>query len=150
VKRILLAAALLLLSATLAAEAMTTADLAWLGGHWSHEQNESWVEETWSDPRGGLMLGTNRGGKGGLARGFEFLRIHAGADGTLTYWASPNGAPPTPFSLSEASATHAVFVNPDHDYPVRIEYRRDGDTLTATISGAEGARPMSWTFTRRP
>jgi hypothetical protein len=28
-----------------------------------------------------------------------------------------------------------VFENLEHDFPQRIEYQRDGDRLTATISG---------------
>jgi len=39
-------------------------------------------------------------------------------------------------------AIGALFVNPDHDYPQEIRYRRDGNRLIATISllGGEDAR----------
>lgn len=120
--------------------------LAWLAGHWISEQDGRWTEESWTPPRGGLLLGVNRSGSGNRAGAFEFLRIAEDADGTLAYWASPSGAPPTRFVLAELTDQRVAFENPANDYPVRIEYRRDGDRLTATISGAGGIDPMQWTF----
>lgn len=132
-----------------AGDAVTVDRLAWLSGTWAAEQNGRWTEEHWTAPRGGLMLGVNRNGSGEAARGFEFLRIQAGADGVVTYWAAPAGQAPVPFRLS-ASTDHSVtFENPQHDYPAVITYRRDGDRLQATIAGPGGARPMSWTWQRR-
>lgn len=147
--RMLIAGALLLLSSASTA-ADRVASLGWLAGHWSSEQDDRWTEEFWSDARGGVLLGVNRSGRGEQARAFEFMRIAADADGRVAYWASPAAAPPTRFALTESSAAHAVFENPAHDYPVRIEYRREGDRLTATIYGPDRANPRSWNFTRTP
>lgn len=132
-----------------ASAAPAIAELGWLAGHWSSERDGRWTEELWTDPRGGVLLGVNRSGVGDVASAYEFMRIAADADGEVAYWASPAGAAPTRFALVEASATHAVFENPAHDYPVRIEYRRDGEVLMATISGPDGGDPRSWRFERR-
>ena len=80
-------------------------DLAWMAGQWSREEGERWTEESWTFPRGGVMLGHSRSGRGDALREFEFLRIAAGADGVfggghgrciaemLPHWGScqPNG-----------------------------------------------------------
>jgi hypothetical protein len=53
--------------------------------------------------------------------------------------ASPQGrAPATPFRLVEIGPGRAVFANPEHDFPRRIEYLRDGDGMTVRVSGAGG------------
>lgn len=123
--------------------------LGWLSGDWVSEANGRWTEEQWSEPRGGLMLGLGRSGKAGRAMGFEFMRIAIDADGGVVFWGSPGGSAAVPFKLVEASATTVTFANPQHDFPKRISYRRDGDLLTATVTGDEPAKAQSWTYRRR-
>lgn len=126
-------------------------DLAWLSGRWETAgEGGRWTEEMWSAPRGGLMLGASRSGEGGAVREFEFLRLQAGEDGILTYLAQPGGrAPAVPFRLARSDAASATFENPTHDFPQRIRYQRDGETLTATISAIDGSNAMSWSYRRR-
>lgn len=123
--------------------------LGWMSGAWISESKGEWVEEHWTSPRGGVLLGSNRSGKGAKATGFEFMRIAKDADGALTYWASPSGNAPVGFKLFSSTPNQVAFENPANDYPTRIVYRRAGETLHATISGPEGKNPMRWTF-RRP
>ena len=125
-------------------------DLAWMSGRWESVSGDRWVEEIWSAPRGGTMFGISRTGEGGSLREFEFLRLQRGEDGVLAYFASPGGRAPVAFRLSETSGTGATFDNPAHDYPQRITYRRDGETMRATISASDGSNAMSWTFRRLP
>lgn len=120
--------------------------LEWLSGAWTSESGDKWTEELWMAPKGGVMLGTNRSGEGGRATGYEFMRIAADETGAISFWGSPAGAPPVAFRLISLKNGEAVFENPAHDYPVRIVYRREGDRLTGTVSGAGGSNPMSWTF----
>lgn len=124
--------------------------LAWLSGSWGMERGGRWSEEHWLAPRGGVMLGVGRSGKGEASAEFEFLRIQADADGAVAYWAMPGGAPAVPFKRVESGERSVVFENPAHDFPTRIAYRRDGDTLHATISGPDGADAASWTWQRLP
>jgi hypothetical protein len=138
--------------------------LDWLAGHWEEMVDEgphswSWTVETWTPPRGGVMLGTNLSGKGfqhamtldmgSTADSYEFMRIAYGEDGAVYFYASPGGAPASAFKLVRADAGEAVFENAAHDYPQRVAYRRDGDTLTGTISLIDGSRTRSWRFRRR-
>lgn len=120
-------------------------DLAWLAGHWRQEAGGTLTEELWMPARGGVMLGLNRSVRGERKAAFEFLRLETDGQGVV-YLASPGGAPPTAFRLTAADASHAVFENPEHDFPKRIEYRLDGDTLSASISGDKPG--PSWAFRR--
>ena len=145
--RMLVASLALVLVA--ASPAATVDDLAWLAGQWASEADGRWTEESWSTPRGGVMIGYSRAGRGDGLREFEFLRIAAGEDGGLAYLAQPQGQAPVAFRLVRRDAASATFENGAHDYPQRIAYARSGDTLTATISAIDGSKARSWTYNRR-
>ena len=127
----------------------TVADLAWLSGHWIHQDGDRVSEEVWIAPRGGVMLGVNRSVRGTDRVGFEFLRIAETKDG-VTYFASLGGKPPTPFLLTHVDESAATFENADNDFPQRIRYERENDALTATIDGTIGRekRMLTWTWRR--
>jgi hypothetical protein len=132
------------------AQRANVSSLAWMSGAWAEETPRGWAEERWSPPRGGVMLGTGLSGRGDAVRDYEYMRIAADADGTISFWGSPRGRTPVPFRLVSASATQAAFENPRHDYPTRIAYRRAGDTLVATISGPNGVNARSWRYKKAP
>jgi hypothetical protein len=146
-KAILAMAAAVMLAA--ASPAAKVEDLGWLAGQWVREEGDRWTEESWTAPRGGVMLGHSRSGRGDGLREFEFLRVQAGADGVPAYIAQPGGRAPVAFALVRRDASSATFENAAHDYPQRIHYARTGDTLTATISLIDGSKPMRWAFRRR-
>lgn len=142
----LLGAAATALGPARASGELELASVAWMTGHWMQEKGGGTVEELWLPPRGGMMLGLNRTSRSAGKGSFEYLRIAQSAEGKVVYWASPGGGLPTPFELVEADGTHAVFSNPEHDFPKRIEYRLDGEKLTASIAGDTPG--PSWTFVR--
>jgi hypothetical protein len=146
-KRLMIAGAALLLMAQASPPRVDA--LGWLAGRWLAEANGRWTDESWSAPRGGVMLGHSRSGRGETLREFEFLRLAADADGTLAYFAQPGGRPPVAFRLVASEGTSATFENPGHDFPQRIRYVRDGESLTATISRIDGSNAMSWRFRRQ-
>jgi hypothetical protein len=120
----------------------------WMSGDWLREEGAAWTEEHWSRPRGGLMLGTGRSGRGDRVRSFEYMRIGRDAEGQLTFWGSPEGAPAVAFRAVTVRDNEMIFENPAHDFPTRVAYRRTGDIMTATVSGPGGANPQSWRFRR--
>lgn len=142
-------AAVLAVLLVAASPAARVDDLGWLAGDWVREDGERWTEESWTAPRGGVMLGVSRSGRGEALREFEFIRIAAGEDGAISYIAMPQGGAPVAFALVRHDTASATFENPAHDYPQRIVYARDGDTLTATISAIDGSKPRRWTSRRR-
>ncbi|MEO1046187.1 MAG: DUF6265 family protein [Pseudomonadota bacterium] len=113
------------------------ADFGWISGCWDNGKGD---REIWSQPEGDMLFGHAVTLKQGKATFFEQLRIDArGAE--ITYFASPNGAAPVRFALVERGPKSATFINPDHDFPQRIAYWRDGDDLVAVISLANGSQP---------
>jgi hypothetical protein len=141
--RLILAAALLIGAAPPGPKAP-----AWLAGAWETEQAGSWTEERWTPPRGGVMLGTSLSGKGQSATWFEYMRIAPDEADMLHFYGSPQGKPAVAFRVESAAADSIVFVNPAHDFPTRISYRRAGDRLVATVSGPGGANPQTWNYRR--
>jgi hypothetical protein len=124
--------------------------LAWMAGAWAGEKDGVAMEEVWTSPRGGALLGLHRDVKGGRLLSWEFLRIQA-TDAGVVYFASPRSAPPTPFKLVEAGDRRVVFENKAHDYPQRILYWVDAKgALHARIEGPQGGRTVSeeWVWTK--
>jgi hypothetical protein len=119
--------------------------VAWLSGCWLGEAGE----ECWLPPLGGEMIGINRSPIAGKEPpAFEFLRIIEQGGG-LVYLASPGGRyPATPFKAVEVSTSRVVFANPEHDFPQRITYWREGETLHARVDAQEDGEwkgfDLSW------
>ena len=150
--RFLLAGILLLGAAAASPPAQPpagAASLKWMSGTWVSRTGENWTEERWAPPRGGVRMGTSLAGAGQRAETYEFMRIATDKDGVVSFWGSPEGAPPVAFKLVSAAPNSVVFENPAHDFPTRIAYRRDGKVLTATISGPGGAGAQSWRYERQ-
>ncbi len=126
-------------------------DLLWLASSWVGTRGSSGttsIEERWSPPLGGAMLGVSRTVSRGKMSEFEYLRIIE-RDGGLVYVAQPGGGSPTEFVLTELSKTRAAFDNPRHDYPKRIVYELSADGgLTATIGFIKGGTPRGFEYTR--
>jgi len=142
-----------LVAAGIVASAQTTAvkapamdALTWLEGPWIAETDGTRVEEQWTAPAGGAMLGTSRTLRDGRMVAFEFLRIVA-RPGALVYIAQPGGRPPTEFVLTSSAPGLAVFENPAHDFPKRLSYRRTGQTLRVEVDGDEKGQALREVYT---
>jgi len=128
---------LLLLSMAALAHAQDVSGLSWFAGCWEMRPSPSFsIEEQWTRPAAGTLLGMGRTIKGGKTVFTEFLRISV-ENGTLTYTARIGTKGVTGFPLLRMSADEVVFENPAHDYPQRIIYRKQGDRLFARIEGLD-------------
>jgi hypothetical protein len=149
------AAATLVLCATVptgAAPAATAAQRAgWLAGCWAGEKGTSRFREIWTVASPDLVLGINVTTSPSKPVEFEYLRIES-REGRLALVPQPGGAPPTRFELSaEDSADTVMFVNPQHDFPKRIAYRKleGGASLLAWIDGGtDGSARMEYPMKR--
>jgi hypothetical protein len=124
--------------------------LTWMEGYWTGTADGIAMEEIWTAPRGGALLGMHRDVKEGKMISFEFFRIDTTADGA-TYFASPRSKPPTPFHAIELGDKRVVFENKEHDFPQRILYWLDGaGALHARIEGPQGGKTVGeeWTWTK--
>ena len=121
-------------------------DFGWISGHWCGTSGDERIEEHWLPPAGGVLLGVARTVKGEELLSFEYVRIVI-EDGVPAYVAQPNGSPPTTFRRTAGGRDWARFENPAHDFPTRVEYRRQGDALHAEIAGAgEDGKEMVFLF----
>ena len=116
--------------------------LAWLAGNWSFERNGRVVNEAWMSPDGGTMLGMSRTVANGRTVEYEFLLLRQDESGDIFYVARPSRQAQASFKLVRATATEAVFENPQHDFPQRISYTLKPDgTLLAAIEGQKDGKP---------
>lgn len=113
----------------------TLANLAWLAGCWEARQGEASIEEIWSKPAGGSMLGLGRTVKGGKTTSFEFMQFRE-ENGSLVFLPQPGGGERTSFPLKDFFGEKLTFENKAHDFPQRVIYERKGSgSLLAAIEG---------------
>ncbi len=143
------AAALGLAVSVATAPAQTPAPLAWLAGCWQTQSGGT--RETWVAEPGGYLFGHAVTIRDGATVFFEHLRIEPPASGALsasmTFVAYPRGGRPTRFAQTAEGPGWVRFENPDHDFPQRITYRRDGGTLNAEAATLDEARASRWVYT---
>ena len=114
-------------------------------GAWQGEHKTNTLEERWWQVHPDLMVGLSRTLKDGQEIFREHLQILR-AEARLVYTAWPAGQEMTPFTSPTAGANAVLFENPAHDFPRKIQYRRQDQALTATISGVQDGKPLSREF----
>ena len=150
---------LMLLAALLTADTGSAAEpkfdlgtLAWLEGTWGGATNGVTMEEIWSSPAGGGIIGMHKDSKGGRMVSFEFFRVVPRDSGGVCYLASPGGKPAVSFCAIELTDRRVVFENREHDFPQRVIYwlEKDG-RLHARIEGtiAGKAESEDWVWSRK-
>ena len=144
---------LTLLLAGAAACAQTTGiqRLAWLAGCWSLSNGERTVDEQWMAPRAGSMQGMSRTVRGDKLVAYEFVILRERGE-LLDYEVSPSGQARTVFTSTSITDSSVVFENPQHDFPQRVAYRRNGDQLLAWIEGPRNGalRRVEYPYQRVP
>ncbi len=136
---------LLLLILAFAAETQDVASLKWMSGCWALERNGARIEEHWSLPVGGLMLGYSRTVRQDKVISSEQIRIES-RDGKVAYIPIVGKQGPIPFALSKLTDMEVVFENPQHDYPQRIAYLKTDAGMTARTELLDEAKPRRQTF----
>jgi len=139
VRRLVLVVAALAL-VTWAGPSARVTQVAWLAGCWEQASGSRLIEEQWTRPRGGLMLGIGRTVRGDSLVEYEQTRIFE-RGGRLVYGANPSGQAPAEFESIELSDSSVTFENLDHDFPQRVRYRRRGaDSLIGRVEGMRGGK----------
>lgn len=104
--------------------------LDWMTGCWQSADGDT--REVWSASEDGYYFGYSVVLKDGHAVFFEQMRIDPAP--LPIFNAYPDGQGPFPFPASEISERRVEFANPEHDFPQKITYWRNGESLNATIS----------------
>lgn len=167
IRTLLLAAVLLAAPAVAAGPAtppadlakVTAADFSWLAGAWKGEIGGDLIDEQWTPPAGGAMLGMFRWLKGEKVVVYELLALEQRPEGPvlmlrhfkpgLVAWEDKEGA--IPFYLTSYKPGEGVFDNRNPDNPIRIIYRKDGEALVAVLERVKDGKPASdvFRYTRR-
>ncbi len=111
------------------------ADLGWLTGHWEGEHENGRIDEMWSRPAGGTILGASRVTDDGRTLFREFFEIRQD-DAGMELVVMPQDQAPVVYRLVERGKRKAVFTNPAHDFPQRLVYEAKGSRgLTIRAEG---------------
>ncbi len=136
----------------------TINDLAFMTGGWRTEYNGSTLEEHYTAPRNGSLVGLFRWDRDGKLNMTEHIVIEQRPDGVRLLLRHFNAAlvpweqeadGPTTFALDEVRDGRAVFVS-DRAFPKRIIYSRVGpDRLVARLEGERNGEPHEMEFSYR-
>ena len=136
----------------------TINDLAFMTGGWRAEFNGSTLEEHYTAPSNGSLVGLFRWDTAGEPRMTEHIVIeeHDGGVRLLLRHFNPGLVPweqeadgPTTFVLNEVRDGRAVFVS-DHAFPKRIIYNRvQPDRMIARLEGERDGEPHEMEFSYR-
>ena len=121
---------------------------AWLQGCWEMTTPTRSVEEAWTAPKAGAMIGVSRTFQNGKMTEYEFIVLREDGE-RLAYVAHPSGQQPATFLSTSISGSELIFDNPAHDFPQQIGYRLDGDALNAWIRGTQKGRERRIEFPYR-
>lgn len=135
-----------------AAAAQDVSDLRWLAGCWRTEppreaESGATFYEVWIAPEAPILLGYDYHEGEGEIQGWSQMRIES--NGVPEFVDMPLGSFPIRYRLlGEETNNRATFVNAGHDFPRRIEYRREGNRLYRRISGGEPDDAQEFEFRR--
>ncbi|MGE0711669.1 MAG: DUF6265 family protein [Planctomycetota bacterium] len=118
--------------------------LAFLAGDWAGPLGEGELRAYYSSPQGGRVLSYSELRQGGKVVFHEFERFEL-LDGALRLTPCPGGRPAAVFALDalDPAQRRAVFVNPQNEFPQRIEYSSPApDRLVITISNPGGKQEV--------
>ncbi len=114
-------------------------DFAFIAGHWKGTLGGSSIEEVWSKPDGDAMMGMFRLVSNGKTRLTEFMAIEQREAGPVLVLRHFGGGliareekdAPLVWTVEKVEANHAVFLLATEGS--RLEFARDGETLTITL-----------------
>ena len=125
---------------TLPQKKVSLQDMSWISGCWQGRQGQAVIEEIWSKPAGGSMLGLGRTVRGNRTVSFEFMQFRED-QGSLVFLPQPQGGPRVSFPLKDYFSGKATFENLKHDFPQRVIYERKGKALMwASIEGTQNGK----------
>ena len=122
--------------------------LKWLAGTWQGKMWGGVFTAHYSVPSHGTVLGYSELKRDGKLALYEFERIHDTRVNVL-YTPYPRGQKKETFRRAQAGKQSIVFENPKKDFPTRITFSREKDTLTITLSEIEGDKRQVFLLERR-
>ena len=122
-------------------------DFNWLIGAWKRETSRGTLYEKWTQVSDQTIEGESYRINNGAKKFTEFLRLHQFGNEIFYTAKVPHNAFPTPFKLIQSNDQKAVFENPDHDFPQRVIYMRNGaGSFHARIEGKNNGKESAVDF----
>lgn len=116
---------------------VTIADLDWIIGTRSSQQDQMLIYESWSKTSDELLTGKSYYTENGDTMLLETIEIKQ-IDGELFYCpavSNQNEGKAIEFKLTSNKPNHLIFENPEHDFPKKIVYIQEGNNINAWIEG---------------
>jgi len=143
---VLLTAVLMSCGWSIPSQAKSLADVAFMSGCWRGRLGSAnqWIEERYTPPSAGMMLGTSQTVEDQKTKYFEFIQLTE-SEGEVDMTPMPGGQKSVSFRLVRVEGKKAVFENLEHDFPKRIIYHlKDDGTLLARIEGDKPEQAMDF------
>lgn len=119
-------------------------------GTFQAERGSGTIEEHYTSPSDNLMLGTTRYILEGRTVMWEFSKLEE-SDGEVVLTPFPRGERSEhDFRMTSVSENEALFEAPEHDFPKRIRYRRDDESLIARIDDGTDGLVDEWEMEPAP
>ena len=126
--------------------------ISWLTGQWVSVSEKSVTSESWQPLSDSSWEGSGetRDKTSGELRSAESLRLVAMSGEVFFIAKVDHKQYPVAFTLTECGTSGAVFENPDHDFPKKIEYllQSSGDIHVQVSDGAEKGFEIRFQKTR--
>lgn len=116
---------------------VTIADLDWIIGTRSSQQVQMLIYESWSKTSDELLTGKSYYTENGDTMLLETIEIKQ-IDGEIFYCpavSNQNDGQAIEFKLTSKKPNELIFENPEHDFPKKIVYIKDGNNINAWIEG---------------
>lgn len=144
---------MVLLLAALAAPPGGLSDIAFIAGHWRGSEAGTVIEEVWTKPEGDAMTGMFRIVAGGKTRMTEFMAFEQREAGPVLVMrhfgpgliAREEKDAPLVWRLEMLAPNHAVFLL--EKAGSRLDFRRQGDSLTITLEKTQNGKTTRSPFT---
>ena len=134
------------------------ADFAWLTGDWVGEMGGGVIEETWSPPAAGTLVGMFRWSSEEGVRLYELMSIEDTAGGPVLYlrhfspglvgWEDKDT--PMVFELDAFGERRASFLSTTDEQTTRLTFSRKAAGLEVELEQIEGAERSEMTFNYEP
>jgi hypothetical protein len=115
----------------------------WMAGCWASTAAGDDTHEYWFAAGADAMVGVGRTVKGGHLASYEHMVIRTTPAG-LAFIATPSGQREATFVARAQAGAEVVFENPAHDFPQRVIYRLEKDSLKARVEGTQNGKARSF------
>ncbi len=123
-------------------------------GQWVAETSGGRLEETWSNPADGTMVGHGRLLRDGKTVFMEFLSVETTEEGVIAMYIvlgalSKGKKEPVAFELTDVTKGSATFSRAVDDFPKTIKYTKTVGGLHCLLTGP-GENPKTERYTFKP